>query len=335
MISRHWLDSAHSIPAMPPSAQHEVLHRIFTHDKDLFARTMRQVLGKEVPGPLEVSVLSTDYTVVEPVHERHGDSALLAELLVEAPGDRFIIIVESQTEPDPDAGYRWPFYAAYLHDKYHCPVVLVVVTSKKRTARWARKPIHIGLPGLICMTVHATVLGPDNVAVITDPETARKDLGFAVFSAITHSRSKQIGGILETLAGALAATDKETGSLLAEFTEAGLGEDTMGRTIWRNLMATRTYPYVSELRSQGREEGRQEGRQEGREEGREEGRVEGREEGRAEGRAQDIERLLDKRGIAMTTADRKRIISCRESKTLDLWLDRVLTVSEISELFAD
>ena len=55
---------------------------------------------------------------------------------------------------------------------------------------------------------------------------------------------------------------------IAEFTEAGLGEDTMGRTIWRNLMATRTYPYVSELRSQGREEGRVEGRAEGRAEGR-------------------------------------------------------------------
>jgi hypothetical protein len=292
---------------MSPSSQHEALHRIFTHDKDLFARTMRRVLGKEVPGPLEVSVLSTDYTVVEPVHERHGDSALLAELLVEAPDDRFIIIVESQTDPDPDAEYRWPFYAAYLHDKYQCPVVLVVVTSKEKTAVWARKPIEIGLPGLICMIIHATVLGPDNVAAITDPETAREDLGFAVFSAITHSRSEQIGGILETLAGALATADKETGSLLAEFTEAGLGKNTKGRTIWRNLMATRTYPYVSELRSQGR----------------------------AEGRAQDIERLLDKRGIAMTTADRERITSCRDSETLDVWLDRLLTVSTISELFAD
>jgi hypothetical protein len=304
---------------MPPSSQHEALHRIFTHDKDLFARTMRQVLGKEVPGPLEVSVLSTDYTVVEPVHERHGDSALLAELLVEAPDDRFIIIVESQTDPDPDAEFRWPFYAAYLHDKYQCPVVLVVVTSKIKTAIWARQPIEIGLPGLICMIVHATVLGPDNVAAITDPETARKDLGFAVFSAITHSRSKQIGGILETLAGALATTDEETGSLLAEFTEAGLGKNTEGRTIWRNLMATQAYPYVSEIRLQGRAEGR----------------VEGRTEGRAEARAQDIERLLDKRGIAMSTADRERITSCRDNDTLDVWLDRLLTVSDISELFAE
>ena len=80
-------------------------------------------------------------------------------------------------------------------------------------------------------------------------------------------------------------------------------------------MATSTYPFVSELRSQGREEGRV--------------------EGVAEARAQDIERLLDKRGIAMTPADRDRISSCRDGKTLDTWLDRVLTISDISELFAD
>ena len=80
-------------------------------------------------------------------------------------------------------------------------------------------------------------------------------------------------------------------------------------------MATSTYPFASELRSQGREEGRA--------------------EGVAEARAQDIERLLDKRGIAMTPADRERISSCRDGKTLDTWLDRVLTVAGVGELFAD
>ena len=80
-------------------------------------------------------------------------------------------------------------------------------------------------------------------------------------------------------------------------------------------MATSTYPFASELRSQGREEGRAKGRE--------------------EGRAQDIERLLDKRGIAMTPADRERISSCRDGKTLDTWLDRVLTIADLSEPFAD
>jgi hypothetical protein len=88
-------------------------------------------------------------------------------------------------------------------------------------------------------------------------------------------------------------------------------------------MATSTYPLVSQLRSQGREEGRKVGLEEGREAGLE------------EGRTQDIERLLDKRGIAMTPANRDRITSCRDGKTLEIWLDRVLTISDISRLFAD
>jgi hypothetical protein len=79
-------------------------------------------------------------------------------------------------------------------------------------------------------------------------------------------------------------------------------------------MATSTYPFVSELRSQGREEGRKVGL----EEGREAGLAGGREAGLAGGRAQDIERLLDKRGIAMTPANRDRITSCRDGKTLEM-----------------
>jgi hypothetical protein len=58
-------------------------------------------------------LLNTDYTVVPgvhkrvpAVHDRHGDSALLAELLVEGVDDRYVIIVESQTDPGPDAEYR-------------------------------------------------------------------------------------------------------------------------------------------------------------------------------------------------------------------------------------
>jgi hypothetical protein len=314
------------------TAEHEALHKIFQHDTELFARTMRHVFAVRVPVPRHVSIMNTDFTEVRP-HLRRGDSVLLAELLVEDPDNQYVMIIESQTDPDDEKAYRWPYYVAYLHDKYQCPVVLLVVCSKAGTAEWAREPIVVGLPGLLCMTVRAIVLGPDNVPTITDLAMARDDVGFAVFSALTHSRSERVGVILETLAAALGTIDAETASLLAEFTEAGLGS-TDGVTIWRGLMATQTYPYVSHLRSQGREEGRQEGLAEGRSEGRAEGRSEGRAEGRAEARAADIVRLLDKRGIEMAPADRELVLACRDAETLDVWLDRVLTISRISELFA-
>jgi mannose-6-phosphate isomerase-like protein (cupin superfamily) len=77
-----------------------------------------------------------------------------------------------------------------------------------------------------------------------------------------------------------------------------------------NLEAVSKYPYPSQLRLQGREEGR------------------------AEGRAEDIIMILDDREIAMTHADRERILACRDLEMLQTWLHRSLTISAIRELFA-
>jgi hypothetical protein len=292
--------------------QHEAMHRIFQRDKELFARTMRHVFGEDVPVPREVSILDTDMTETRP-HIRRGDSVLLAELLVEGKGDKYIVIVESQMRPDEEKERRWPYYIAYLHDKYECPVVLLVVCNDAATADWARTPITVGLGELTCMIVLAWVLGPDNLAPITDPAQAKEDVGFAVLAAITHSRSTLIGAILEALADALDAIDTSTASVLAELAEAGLA-DTDGLQIWRALMATTTYPYVSHLRSQGREEGRL--------------------EGRAEGRAEAVVQVLAARRVETSDADRERILACRDNDTLTAWLSRAAVVTGTSELFA-
>jgi hypothetical protein len=83
-------------------------------------------------------------------------------------------------------------------------------------------------------------------------------------------------------------------------------------------MATRTFPFVSEMRLQAREEGREEGR----------------EAGRAEGLAAAIVRVLERRGIEVDDASRARIASCGDGDTLDVWLDRSVVVATASDLFA-
>jgi hypothetical protein len=110
----------------------------------------------------------------------------------------------------------------------------------------------------------------------------------------------------------LDTIDTGTADFLVEFTEAGLG-DTPGQQIWKVLMATVTYPYVSELRSKGREEGR--------------------EEGRAQGQAQSILQVLDRRGITVDDNSRERIESCTDAGTLSGWLDRALTATKATDLF--
>jgi hypothetical protein len=102
--------------------------------------------------------------------------------------------------------------------------------------------------------------------------------------------------------------------MLAELTEAGLA-GSGGLLIWRNLMTTTAYPYVSQLRAQGQ--------------------AEGREEGREEGRAQVIADVLDQRKISLTAQERQHILDCTDAAVLDLWVSRMLTVTTAAELFAE
>ena len=193
-----------------------------------------------------------------------------------------------------------------MQNKYKCRVVLLVVCSKAATARRAREPVITGLPGLTCQTTIPIVLGPDNVPAITSVEEAAADLHFAVFSALTHSRDPEAGAILEVLATALTTTDTVTAEHLADFTEAGLGS-TPGLPIWRNLMATKPFPFVSEIRAQSE----------------------------ARGEAKIILRLLKRRGVAVDDASRERIESCTDQETLERWADRTLDATTVEDLFKE
>lgn len=115
---------------------------------------------------------------------------------------------------------------------------------------------------------------------------------------------------MEVLATALDTADTDTAEELAEFTEAGLG-DTPGFEIWRALMATEAFPYVSQMRAKGRAEGE------------------------AIGEAKSILRVLKRRKVAVDNASRKRIESCTDTTTLGIWLDRSIDASAVEELFKD
>ncbi|MCH7231309.1 hypothetical protein L0U85_10675 [Glycomyces sp. L485] len=88
--------------------------------------------------------------------------------------------------------------------------------------------------------------------------------------------------------------------------EGGLGEGCQ-REIWKKIMKTMSFGYVSELRQ----------------------------EFRAEGLADGIIALLDKRGVRFSDADRERITSCLDPEQLQAWLLKTPYVSNIEDLFKD
>ena len=59
----------------------------------------------------------------------------------------------------------------------------------------------------------------------------------------------------------------------------------------------------------------------------------GRAEGRAAEKAADVLAVLEARGLAVTDAQRQRIIDCSELDTLNSWLRRAVTVTSADNLF--
>ncbi|WTW97084.1 hypothetical protein OG216_28645 [Streptomycetaceae bacterium NBC_01309] len=57
--------------------------------------------------------------------------------------------------------------------------------------------------------------------------------------------------------------------------------------------------------------------------------------GEAKGRAADVVRVLERRGVAVSEADRQRVIECEDLDTLSAWFDRAFDVATADELFAE
>ncbi|MGW7046763.1 hypothetical protein ACWGDT_29530 [Streptomyces avermitilis] len=287
------------------SSPHEAMHRIFQQDPGLFARAVR-ALGIPFADPITSTSLPTDLTENRPV-ERRVDTLLKIET---AKGD-FLLAVEAQGKKDPDKPKSWAYYLAHLYAKYKLPPVLLVVCQDRKTAAWASRTVDFGPPQWpAALTLRPLVLGPDEVPVVDDPVQAARDIPLAVLSAVLHGRDPAVSAILKALAAALKgleAHDPDTATIFVEFTTQGLERKSQAAEIWRDLVAADTSFFTSWLSQ----------------------------EIRAEARAEDVVRLLDRRGLVLSEADRERITSCDDLDALTLWFDRAITAASVAEVFAE
>ncbi|ATL67531.1 hypothetical protein [Nocardia terpenica] len=283
------------------SSRHEAMHQIFRHDPGVFARAFR-ALDLPLPDPIEVTLVPTDLTEIEPV-ERRIDTLLR----IATEEGAFLLLVEAQGRDDLDKPGAWAYYLAHLYAKYKLPPILLVVCQDRTTAMWAGGELIIGSPYWPSLTVRPLVFGPHNVPVITDAETARDDIPLATLSAITHAKRPYIGDILKALAAALKTVeDEEDSSIFQVLTEMALGKSPAA-DIWRKMMTVDLSFFRSETCQRVR----------------------------AEGKASVILNVLDARGIAVPDEARKRITTCTDGTVLDHWARQAATATSIADLFAD
>jgi hypothetical protein len=158
--------------------------------------------------------------------------------------------------------------------------------------------------------------------VITDPDEARSDLALTTLSAIAHAKEPAVDGILKALSAALGDAPEAVADPIVEFIAQGIGKNRRAAELWRNaaelwrnLVAVDLSFYKSWLSEEIRDEGRT--------------------QGRAQGRAEDILRILGRRGLDVSDADRERIASCNDLDTLGRWFDRAITAPSTEEIFEE
>ncbi|MCX4787125.1 hypothetical protein OG369_13295 [Streptomyces sp. NBC_01221] len=287
------------------SSPHEAMHRIFQEYPGLFSR-VSEVLGVDIPPPSSATALPTDLTETRPL-ERRVDTLLRIDTEHDGP---FLLAIEAQGKKDPAKTASWPYYVAYLNNRYRLPILLLVVCQDRATAEWAARPISIGLRQWQTLALNPLVAGPHNMPVITDVAEARKDLALATLAAITHADNPDVGAILKTLSAALRDTPETIADPIVELIAQGLGNRPAAQQ-WRNLVAVDLSFYKSPLSEEIRDEGR------------------------AEGRAEGLLLILDVRGIAITDETREKINGCDDPQLLHQWLNRATTAASAEELFAE
>ena len=293
-----------------PSFLHDALIRLFRDEPGIVPLLLRDVLQFALPDYSAVRVESADLTQIQPTEYRADLVVLLAE---DRPA--LGVIVEAQLKRDPAKRKSWPVYVATVHARFGCPTCVLVVTPRRGVAAWARAAVHMG-PG---SSFEPIVLGPDVLPGIVDPESARRTPELAVLSAVAHGKSRDTARAVQIAFAALVGCvdlDAEKATFYADVVRVSLGK--AARAALESLMQS---PEHHEFQSAFARKYTAIGK------------TEGKTEGKAEGKAEALLRVLDRRGLFASAAQRRRVLGCSDLQQLDVWLDRAITATSADEVF--
>ncbi len=302
-----------------PSLPHEIPLELFREDPDILSYLLKEVLGVDLPDYQELRVERAEFSRLEPTQYR-------ADLLVtgrdKQQGVVFALVVEVQRRIDPEKLFSWPLYVASAHKQFKCKTGMLVLTFDDRVATWAGR----GPGTLLTGSFHPWVLGPSGIPVISTIEEARRRPPLALLSLQAHAESEEAAAVAAAALAGAADLPEDDAKLYVDLILSAI-PDALRREV-EAKMNLQGYEYQSDFAKKYVAQGEAKGRAEGEAKGRAEGEA----KGRAEGLAEALLRVLRARGIAVSDAEERRILSCQDKETLDRWLAGSVSCESAAEL---
>jgi hypothetical protein len=283
-----------------PTAAHEVPLQLL-HERPILLAALLERLGPGAPvgtlEPVDANLRFTDPAEVRP------------DLVFRAERPRWLLL-ELQNRIDPDKARRWLLAAALQLDATGAMGEVVVLTSSRRVARWAKRVAHVkgdfgsrlGLTPIVL-----PIVGKAIDALLDDaaPELAF----FAVWAvrARRGPRARQVvaraAELVESLPEALrdgavrAILSVLRAPLLTHLQEISMNPDQLPET-----RAARRFRLFFEGRGEER------------------------------GKREALVTVLAARGLAPSDEERAAIDACEDAKTLDRWIERAVTAGSVAEV---
>ena len=297
---------------MSLSIQHEAPLEICDQHPRVVASLLDLLLGAELPVYDELRMEPADFTQTV-AKEYRADRALV---FLRRKRPVLAVILEVQRRRDEKKRRAWPVYTAALFSRLGCPTYLLVVTLDEATARWAREPISGFQPG--CRFAPLVVARAD-VPAIRSLEEAQANVPLALFSALLHATGE--GGELCAYYAvrALYEASPEAERLDRTIWMLGLVGGIVGREKFKQIErlvmiepSTKIIPRLQVIRDRALAKGMA--------------------LGEARGEAKALLKLLSVRGLVLTAAQRRQILSCSDAARIESWIERAATARSAGEV---
>ena len=294
-----------------PGTPHEVVLLAIRDKPELFAEVFRRIAGIDMPGPIEV--IDSNVRFAASLETR-------PDLIVRTPGasSRWMII-ELQNRKDVDKCRSWLLAASVLLQRDGMGDV-VVITSSRRVAAWAKAAAHhrgergtsLGLTPVILL------LTRDRVDTLLDP--TRPELAIFAVWAVCRGHGPEARRVAtraielsEELPVPLReAQERAILAMLSQRLLASLKEMAMDVDKIPETKASRAFRLFFEERDEARGEAR----------------------GEAKGKREGLLVVLAARGLSPTTAERATIDALTDLVVLDRCIQAAVTADSVRAALA-